>query len=166
MSSTRKILWWIYGLQAFVVVPWLLGAIARGEMPFWPWVSHETDGWAVGFDIYLHLIFYSAFLLLPYSILSAAYRGDVRPETAATLAAAISIWILATVCLFNDLIFAFWADFLDSNLPAWHQWLHILWVAFTVATIILWRSVSKEKSERRERFAVEQDRNRWMRDPR
>jgi hypothetical protein len=54
-------------------VPVLLGGIARDEMPFWP-SSNKADGWAVVADVYIHLIFFSAFYVLPYVLLSAAYK--------------------------------------------------------------------------------------------
>lgn len=65
MSNVRKILWWIYGLQAFFICPLFLGGIARDEIPFWP-------SWNSAIDVYTHLIFYSVFLVLPYVLLSAS----------------------------------------------------------------------------------------------
>jgi hypothetical protein len=37
MSITGKIAAWVYGLQAFLVLPWFLGAIYRQEQSLWAW---------------------------------------------------------------------------------------------------------------------------------
>jgi hypothetical protein len=142
--NVRKLLWWIYGLQAFFIFLMFLGGIARHEIPFWP-------SWNSAVDVYVHLIFYSVFLVLPYVLLSAAYREDTAGMEGHFFI--ISVWLLATICLFHEPIFgfvgAFFGGLFDSAVPAWYQWLHILWLALTVVMIILWRAVSAAKMKRR-----------------
>jgi len=133
--NVRKVLWWIYGIQAVFIFAMFLGGIARDEITFWPLWGSARDGWTVAIDVYLHLIFYSVFLVLPYVLLSAAYAEDTSG-----MDVVISVWLLATVCLFHEPIFdfigAFFEDLFGSGQPAWYQWLHLLWVAFTVCMII------------------------------
>jgi hypothetical protein len=102
----RQVFWWLYGIQAFFVVPVFLGAMHRGEMVFWPWHSQHADGWATAIDVYLHLLFYSVFYVLPYYILRAAYKDDIH-STTEVLFVPISLWFLATVMLFHKSIFDF-----------------------------------------------------------
>jgi hypothetical protein len=86
-----------------------------------------------------------------------AYRRDVPTEQSGSFSV-ISSRVLATICLFHDPVFGFPADLLGAYLPTWHQWLHILWVAFTVIMIIPWRAISKHKRERREWLVAEEER--------
>lgn len=34
---------WLYGLQVFLVVPWFLGAIYRGEQSLWVWKEYARE---------------------------------------------------------------------------------------------------------------------------
>jgi hypothetical protein len=160
VANLRKVLWWIYGIQAAFIFAILLGGIARYEIPFWP-------SWNEAGDVYVHLIFYSVFLVLPYVILSAVYSKYTADMQG--LFFILSVWVLTTICLFHEPIF----DFVDAfflvfhpGAPAWYQWLHILWVAFTVFMIIGWRLLSKDKAERlvQERLATHEQwlRRRWQ----
>jgi hypothetical protein len=151
-KEARTVLWWIYALQAFLIVPVLLGAIARDEMSFWPsW--NKADGWAVVADVYIHLIFYSAFYVLSYVILSAAYKKHTSGMEGHFFV--ISVWPLTTVFLFHEPIFNFLDDLLNHGQPVWYQWLCLLWIAFTVCMFIVWHGVSKAKLEHRIEQAVQ-----------
>lgn len=150
MSNVRKILWWLYGLQAVFISLLLLGGIARHEMSFWP-------SWSSAADVYTHPIFYSVFLVVPYVLLSAAYEKDAAGMEGHFFI--IAVWLFATVCLFHapifDFVGAFFGEF-DSRAPAWYQWLHLLWLVLTVVMIILWRAVIRGASMKRR----EQERDR------
>ena len=42
-SNFRVLAAWVYGLQAFVVVPMFLGAIYRREQSLWVWKEYARD---------------------------------------------------------------------------------------------------------------------------
>jgi hypothetical protein len=136
--TVRNILWWIYGVQAVFLSAILLGGLARHEMSFWP-------AWNSSVDVYVHLIFYSVFLVVPYALLATAY-GKYAPGLEGHFFI-IAVWVFATICPFHQPIFEFvygvFGGF-DIGAPGLYQWLHILWVALTVVMIILWRAVSNE----------------------
>jgi hypothetical protein len=160
----RKTLWWVYGVQAVFVFLVLAGMITREEASFWHWRRAGQPGWDFAGDIYIHLLFYSVFFVAPYRILAAVYAGS--PNTTG-FCAIIAFWVLTTVCLFHDALFDALGDLghhFSASAPAWFQWLHILWVAFTVCTVFWWRALSKEKTERRVRVAVEEVYEAWRRE--
>ena len=117
-------------------------------MSFWPSLDSAVD-------VYVHLIFYSVFLVVPYILLSVIYEKDAVGMEGHFFI--IAVWLLATVCLFHAPIFdflgAFFGGLFDSESPAWYQWLHLLWLALTGTMIILWRAVSSAKMKRREQEA-------------
>jgi hypothetical protein len=143
MSITGKIAAWVYGLQAFLVLPWFLGAIYRQEQSLWVW---EEYGYALRkhgqadaiLSLYLYIIFYAAFFLIPYAALSlrfpAALAGMKHYFRVGRLI--LSFWFALTFFLFARPAFAF-----IRALPhdIWNGWLLILWLAATVfVSFALW----------------------------
>jgi hypothetical protein len=148
--SDRQVLWMLYILQALFISAVFTGGITRGEISFWP--SEISFSWYTALNIYVRLIFYSVFFVLPYALLAMAYPNYNSGTEVPFHFVVISAWVLITVCLFHETIFGFIGDLgedFSEFTPAWYQWLHILWVAFTVCVIIWWRSLSKEKFEAR-----------------
>lgn len=160
----RKALWWVYGVQAVFVFLVLGGMITREEASFWPWRRAGQSGWDFAGDIYIHLLFYSAFFVAPYLALSAVYAGW---SNTSAFCALIALCVLTTVCLFHDAMFDALENLglhFSSAAQSWYQWLHVLWVGFTVCTVIWWRALSKEKAERRIREAVDEVYEAWRRE--
>jgi hypothetical protein len=65
---------WLYGLQAFMVVPWFLGATYRREQSMWLLTEYERSLSRFGpadaaLCVYLYLIFYASFFLVPLAVL-------------------------------------------------------------------------------------------------
>lgn len=147
MSTGTKIAAWAYGVQTFLVLPWFLGAIYRREQSLWVWQEYESDlrrhgGDDALFAVYLYLIFYSAFIVLPYAVLAVRFSADVpglkRSFRAGRLV--LSVWFAATFLLFANPLF----EFIRSlPLDYWNGWLLILWVAATVYVVSIWRTLER-----------------------
>ena len=142
-----KIAAWVYGLQAFLVLPWFLGAIYRKEQSLWAWeeyaraVQRHGQGDAL-FGLYLYGIFYAAFFVIPYSALSlwfAAASAEVK-RYSFVRRIMLSCWFAVTFFLFAEPVFTF-----IRALPSevWNGWLLILWGAATVIVILLFRQLWK-----------------------
>lgn len=155
----RRVLWWVYGVQAAFLALVMAGMISRGEMSFWPTWRAAESAWANGLIFYIYGIFYSTFFVVPCLVISLSY-----PNIAARSwrHVPIAVWIMTTICFFHDAIFDALHDFflgLNEYAPVWQQLSHILWALFTVFTVAWWRMVSKDESEHRIRKAVDEARN-------
>ena len=150
MSTGTKIAAWAYGVQVFLVLPWFLGAIYRREQSLWVWQQYASElrrhgGGDALLAVYLYLIFYSAFIVLPYAVLAIRFSADVpglkRSFRAGRLV--LSVWFAATFLLFADPLFEF-----IRSLPSeyWNGWLLILWGAATVFVVRTWRTLERVRS--------------------
>jgi len=130
---------WLYGFQVFVVVPWFLGAMYRGEQSLWVWKEYAREVIQHGrgdaaLTVYLYAVFYSSLALLPYFALGLRYPVEA-PGTSKHFREGrilLSIWAAGTFLLFARPLSAFM-----HALPTtiWHGWLLIFWVASAVAAV-------------------------------
>lgn len=147
-----KIVGWACGAQAFLVVPWFLGAIYRGEQSLWIWqeyasaLSRHGQGNAF-FAVYLYFIFYSAFILIPYAVLGIRFSADV-PGSKSSIRVGrlvLSVWFAATFFLFANSLFEF-----IRSLPweYWNGWLLVLWGAGTIFIVYIWKNIDSSTASR------------------
>jgi hypothetical protein len=156
MSIGAKIAAWVYGLQAFIVLPWFLGAIYRQEQSLWAWKEYtyalRRHGQADAlFLLYLYAIFCMAFFVIPYAALSLRFSA-ASPEVRRYFRVGrlmISFWFAATFFLFAHPFFAF-----IRSLPfeIWNGWLLIFWVAGTVFVPFVWRELERVRAKRARDF--------------
>ena len=133
MRILSRVLAALYGLQAFVVLPWLLGDISRGRLPLWAWEGYTQDLARSGpsdalFLLYLYFILYSALLLIPYWLLGFRYRVPSGHPYALVFRfwrALLGAWFLLTVLLLLKPVAAFFRALPDT----WNGWLVIGWCA-------------------------------------
>ena len=62
MSKVKALAAGVYGLQAFLVVPWFLGAMYRREQSVWVWKEYVRDvarhgQYDAAFEVYLYVVF-------------------------------------------------------------------------------------------------------------
>lgn len=141
MKVATKVAAWVYGLQAFLVVPWFLGAIYRHEQSAWALREYALVVKAHGqgnalFGLYLYAIFYAAFFIVPYAALSIwldPYNNQ-PPRNTVVARVLISLWFGLSFFLFMEPLFNF-----VRVIPAdtWHGWLLILWCLATAGSIYL-----------------------------
>ena|ERR1700730_1434593 len=109
MKIAKWIILALYGVQLFPVVPGLLGDMYRGEMSLYVWSAYSKDVELHGindarFVIYVYVLFYSAFIFLPYLIISAVYKPHPHDRGIILI---FSLWFLITFLVFGDSIFLF-----------------------------------------------------------
>jgi hypothetical protein len=147
LSTVRVVAGWLYGLQVFLVVPWFLGAMYRGEQSLWFWRAYARDAIQHGrgdaaFLVYLYAVFYSALVLLPYFALRLRYPVEAPGTTKYFREGRIllSTWAAGTFLLFARPLSAF-----IHALPTaiWHGWLLIFWAASAVAVVTLILTLEK-----------------------
>ncbi len=122
----------VYGVQAFVVLPWFIGAAFRGEQSLWVWQEFHRQfarfGIADAFlGLYLYLVFYSVFVVVPYVLLLAAYEfrlEEAPPPRVRAMMLLVSTWAAFSFFLFAHPIFEF---FRNLPLNIWNGWLLIVW---------------------------------------
>ncbi len=137
MSPVKKVIVFVYGLQAFIIVPWFLGAIYREEQSLWAWeeyghaVARHGSGDAV-FLMYLYVIFYLAPFVGAFLTLLAIPKTRHLPGA---VTAIISAWATGTFLL----LFPSCAEFVRNVPDTWNGWLVILWCAGSALIIYyLW----------------------------
>ena len=154
MNMGVKIAAWVYGVQAFIVLPSFLGAIYRHEQSLWAWQEYASDLRLHGkadalFGLYLYAIFYAAFIIIPYAALALRFPVDA-PAVGQSFRFGrliLSGWFALTFLLFANPLFAF-----IRSLPSevWNGWLLILllifWAAATVFVFLLWRGLERSRS--------------------
>ena len=101
------------------------------------------DNGAAIFGVYVYLIFYAAFVLIPYGTLTAwASLGTTARSRVPAFAAnrrlrtVTALWAGVTFALFWRPIFAF----LRAVPETWNGWLVILWIVSTVWLIVRYRT--------------------------
>jgi hypothetical protein len=131
----------------FLVVPWFLGAIYRGEQSLWVWEEYAREALQHGrgdaaFVVYLYAVFYSSLALLPYLALGLRYPVEAAGTSKYFREGRIllSTWATGTFLLFARPLFAF-----IHALPTtiWHGWLLIFWAASAVAAVSLILTLEK-----------------------
>jgi len=140
-SGRMRYVWiavaWIYGLQAFLMFPSLLGEIYRQEQSPWPWEAYVRStarhgtGDAV-FGVYCYAVFYS----VPAVLTWISFRRFVKrkPVDGITLSL-ISLWV---ACSFGFLLPSCTA-FVRELPDAWNGWLTILWLVISgFMCVLLW----------------------------
>jgi len=142
MKIAKTIFFSIYGIQVFLVLPWFLGAMYRSEQSVWVWVAYEKSLTTHGIGdarltIYLYLLFYSTFVVIPFCILSAAYKPHPHYRGIMLI---LSLWFLATFLLLGDSIFT-----LLRSLP--NLLLVIVWIAASFFIGVMWRHFHQEMRE-------------------
>jgi hypothetical protein len=151
MDRLKICIAWIYGLQVFLVLPWFLGSIYRGELPLWAWEEVTRDAVKNGsidaaLVLYLYLVFYSSLITIPYCVLCCRYsdaesgwNGNFRGSRLV-----LSGWLATSCFLFADPLFAF-----IHSLPSevWNGWLLILWTASVVFVFRLVRKLEQLDKE-------------------
>lgn len=149
MSKIKKIFLWIYGLQLFLIMPWFFGAFVRGEQSLWVWEQYKLDYFRHGqndaiFVVYLYMIYYSFYVVAPYLILSIVYdkASGIDKEGILFNKLFISAWCLASYIMFSEAIIQF-----IRNIPydVWNGWLLILYIIFSVFTVLLFISIEKKR---------------------
>lgn len=147
MSMGAKIAAWVYGVQAFIVLPWFLGAIYRHEQSLWAWQQYASELRVHGkagalLGLYLYAIFYAAFIVIPYAALALRFPADAPPvkQSFRFGRLVLSVWFALTFLLFVQPLFAF-----IRSLPSevWNGWLLILWVVATIVVYSEWRVLEK-----------------------
>ena len=150
MGTCTRIGAWAYGVQAFLVLPWFLGAIYRREQSLWVWQEYASalrrhGGGDALFAVYLYVIFYSAFIVIPYALLGIRFSADVPglKHSVRIGRLVLSVWFSATFFLFANSLFEF-----IRSLPSehWNGWLLILWGAATVFVVHTWRTLENVRS--------------------
>jgi hypothetical protein len=141
MKLPVKIFAWFYGLQAFIVVPWFLGAIHRGEQSLWVWTeySYTLEQHGAGnavLSAYLYLIFYALPFIIAFSILSSIPRLRNTPKG---IISVFGIWATFTFLF----LFHPFSEFIRNIPNTWNGWLLILWISSTVFIAILFYSIVK-----------------------
>ncbi len=140
----KKAVAWVYGLQAFMIVPWFFGAIYRKEQSLWAWEEYSNASTRHGtadaiFSMYLYAIFYSAPFLGAFLTLRAIPKTRNLPGV---IKAIVSTWATGTFLL----LFSSFAEFV-RNIPdpdTWNGWLFILWCGGTVLIIsFLWSALRR-----------------------
>ena len=122
---------WIFCLQMVVATVTLLGDIVRRQASFWVWheYARQSERHGMGsalFSLYWYLLFYSALVVIPFSVLTAVatIRGVRRSSEASFDRWLISAWFAAAVFLFAEPIIEF-VRHLD--LDGWRFWLVLPW---------------------------------------
>ena len=137
MSRVKAFVAIAYALQAFVVVPWFLGAMYRREQSLWVWKEYARDIARFGerdaaLTVYLYFIFYLSLAVIPYFVLCFRYPVDEpgvkKPFREGRIL--LSLWLAGSFFLFARPLHEFF-----SSLPSdiWNGWLMIFWVASAVA---------------------------------
>jgi len=149
-SNFRVLAAWVYGLQAFVVVPMFLGAIYRGEQSLWVWKEYARDVARHGqvdaaFGVYLYVVFYAALWLVPYFALNLRYSKD-DPYTSDYFRERrflLSCWFAGTFLLFAQPLFAF-----IRSVPTyiWDGWLIIFWIASAIVAVFWLATLERRKA--------------------
>jgi hypothetical protein len=131
------------GVQAFLVVPWFVGAIYRREQS--PWVWKQYTSWLrlhgeadALFGLYLYAIFYAALILIPYAVLALRFPAD-SPTTKQSYRVGrlvLSIWFAGTSFFFGHPIFAFM-----RSLEDWNGWVLGFWIVATIGVSSQWRNL-------------------------
>ena len=154
----KKILLWVFGIQAFIIVPWFLGEIYRREQSIWVWDNFYKDLKKYGMGealvgVYFYAIFYAAIFLIVYLILYSIYEKEEFSSNKQTEIKedifVISIWIFITILFFFNPIME-----LIHNIHG--GWLFVLWVLASVYFIDYWikfhKRINKEIEVKKEGF--------------
>ncbi len=153
MRIGLKIAAWVYGVQAFFVVPWFLGAIYRHEMSLWAGEQYASELHRHGqgdalLGLYLYVIFYAIFVVVPYATLSL--RFPLRtPELKRSFRIGriiLSVWFAGTLLLFLNPLF----EFIRQQEDVLNGWLLILWGGATVFCFCIWRDLEKTRIKNKE----------------
>lgn len=151
MSKGTKIGAWVYGVQAFIVLPWFLGAIYRQEQSLWVWEEYayalrkHGQGDAL-FILYLYGIFYAAFFVIPYAASSLRFHATSTGASRYIRAGRLMFasWFAVTFFVFAHPVFAF-IRALPSEI--WNGWLLICWSAATVLIALVWWDLEKVRAK-------------------
>jgi len=144
MKIIRRVLLIVYGLQLFIVGPWFLGAMYRNEMSLWAWeeysIAREKHGVNdARFSLYLYIVFYAGFIIVPYLLISAIYKAHRHDRGIVFILAS---WFLITFFVMSNSIFA-----LLRSLP--NFWLVVLWLAVTLFISVMWKNFHAEIRKRK-----------------
>ena len=96
---------WIYGIQAFLAVPMLLGDIARGQYSFNIIAvcirqHHKFGSWGnTIFVFYTFLIFYSALFLIPM-LITLVIAEMKKTDSMHSLDVILPIWFVLTLVIY------------------------------------------------------------------
>ena len=106
MKLAKQIILALYGIQLFIIVPWFLGAMYRGEISPYVWRVYSRDLELHGardaaFLVYTYVLFYSAFIFFPYIAIKAAYKPH-RHDVGIVLI--LSLWFPITFLVFGDIL--------------------------------------------------------------
>jgi len=149
MNIIKKVLAWIYGIQAIIVVPWFLGAICRREQSLWVWEEYSSVARSHGtMDTILSVYLYSIFYFAPF--LATILTLWIIPKTrnlSSVIVCLIGIWVSGTFLF----LFPMMAEFIRSILDTWNGWLFILWSGSTIFIgSLLWFILKKEPKRENE----------------
>jgi hypothetical protein len=145
MSPIKKVIALVYGLQAFIVAPWFLGAIYRKEQSLWAWEEYghvaARHGTGEAFlSMYLYVIFYSVPFVGAFLTLLAIPKTRHLPRANAAI---ISAWVTGTFLL----LFSSCAEFVRNIQDTWNGWLVILWCIVSYFIICFLWSVFRRKPQ-------------------
>src|SRR5437773_2530459 len=144
MKLAKRIILALYGIQLFIIVPWFLGAMYRGEISPYVWRVYSRDLELHGardaaFLVYTYVLFYSAFIFFPYIAIKAAYKPH-RHDVGIVLI--LSLWFPITFLVFGDPIFLF--------LRTSPSFIFVVaWAALTLFIAVMWKNFHVASHERK-----------------
>jgi|ERR1043165_215524 hypothetical protein len=144
MKLIKSILLAIYGMQLFIVGPWFLGAMYRNEMSVWPWREYGKVVERHGVNdarlmLYLYLVFYLGFLIVPYLSIFQIYKPHRHYSGIVLILAS---WFLITFLILSNAIFMFLRALPDFRLV-------ILWAAITAFLAVMWKTFLLKRANAR-----------------
>ena len=148
MSSIKKIIAWVYGIQVFIVASWFFGAIYRKEQSLWVWeeynYSYEVARHGIVNAIiptYLYAIFYSIPFVGAFLILLTIPKTQ---HLSKAVIVTISAWVTGTFLL----LFSSCAEFVRNIPDTWNGWFAILWFGISAFIIyFLWSIFRKNNND-------------------
>jgi hypothetical protein len=147
VNIIKYILAWFYGLQAFMVVPWFLGAIYRKEQSLWVWeeIYYGIGRHGIGskiLTVYLYIIFYLFPFISTFFIMRLVFKELNRYLSNDIIYIIyISTWAMATFLFFLPSC----CEFIRNIPNLWHGWVFILWCTSTGLVIfIFWKIIRKK----------------------
>ena len=145
MNVIKKVFLVIYGLQLFIVAPWFLGAMYREEMSVWAWqeyaIALEKHGVNdARLSIYLYVVFYAGFIIVPYLLISAIYKPHRHYRGIVLILAS---WFLITFLILSNSMFVFLRSLPNFGLV-------IVWIALTGFLAVMWKNFHAEMRRRKQ----------------
>jgi cytochrome bd-type quinol oxidase subunit 1 len=133
ISKYLRVLGYALGIQAFIVLPWFLGEIARGENSFNIIAecikeTRRFGGWGnTIFTFYLFLIFYSALFLVPMLIANFLVERK-EADDKDSLVLFLPIWFVLNLVIFYVPL----VSVLSDTWSGFITFLFWCWISFAV----------------------------------